>query len=269
MQTVHNIRIARSRRTGASGVSGQLAAMLAAGGMLVAATAASGQEPTGAVKAFTLSGNATFVSDYRFRGVSLSNKKPAVQAGINLNHKSGLFGSIWGSSIDNFNGATTEIDLTGGWSGSLGDFTPTVGLIAFLYPGGTRTNYFELFASIGATLGPASLTLGLNFSPEQENVLRSDRYIYGAVSAAIPDTPLTAKASLGFERGGLVADETGQNSVKTDWLIGLDATFDPITVGVAYVGSDLPSTFPIQPLQGQRANSGAGDGIVLTLTASF
>lgn len=269
MQTIQHIRCHRFHGTGATGVARRVAAALACCTVLLAATPTSAREPTGAVKPLTVSGNATFVSDYRFRGVSLSNKNPAVQAGINLNHQSGVFGSIWGSSIDNFNGATTEIDLTGGWSGSLGDFTPTVGMIAFLYPGGTRTNYFEIYASLGATLGPASLTMGLNFSPEQENVLRSDRYVYGAASVAIPGTPLTANGSLGFERGGLVADETGQKSTKADWLFGIHATFDPVTIAIAYVGSNLPRSYPVQPLQGRRANSGAGDGIVLTLTASF
>lgn len=249
--------------------SRRLAALLTAGATLMTADMASAQDGAEAEKTFTLSGAATFVSDYRFRGVSLSNKNPAVQASISLDTKPGIFASIWGSSIDNFNGATTEIDLTAGWTGSLGIFTPTVGVIGFFYPGGTRTNYFELFASMGATFGPASFTLGLNFSPEQENVLRSDRYIYGAASVAIPGTPLTFDANLGFERGGLVPDETGQKTVKTDWLLGLSATFAPITVGISYVGTNLPRYFPVEPLRGQRANSGAGDGVVATLSASF
>src|SRR4030095_7107180 len=38
------------------------------------------------------------LSDYRFRGVSRSDEDPAVQAAINLNHSSGLYDGVRGTS---------------------------------------------------------------------------------------------------------------------------------------------------------------------------
>lgn len=257
------------RRAGTrSGRRAGFARSLCAGGLLLAAAAASAQDPAAGERSVTLSGSAGLVSDYRFRGVSLSDRNPALQGHIAIATPSGVFGSIWGSTIENFNGAASEIDLTAGWSGRLGFFTPAAGVIAYLYPGGTRPDYVELFMSMGATLGPASLTVGLNFSPASEKLL-SDRYVYGAASVGIAGTPLTANASLGFERGGLVPDQTGRNDVKVDWLLGLDATFDPVVVGFSYVGSNLPRRFSSGPMQGGRANRGAGHGVVVTLGASF
>ena len=39
------------------------------------------------------------VSDYRFRGISLSNKDPAFQPSVTVTHKSGAYASVWGSNI--------------------------------------------------------------------------------------------------------------------------------------------------------------------------
>ena len=51
--------------------------------------------------AFTL----TAVTDYRYRGLSLSNKKPALQAELSVGHHSGLYTRLWGSSIADNGGA--------------------------------------------------------------------------------------------------------------------------------------------------------------------
>src|SRR3546814_1231807 len=62
----------------------------------------------------TVSGSATVVSDYRFRGFSQSNEEAAIQGGITVSHDSGLYLGTWGSSIGFANG--TEIDVFGGYA---------------------------------------------------------------------------------------------------------------------------------------------------------
>ncbi|HEY7740572.1 MAG TPA: TorF family putative porin, partial [Steroidobacteraceae bacterium] len=42
----------------------------------------------------------TAVSDYDFRGVSLSAKDPALQASIDYAHDSGFYAGAWASNID-------------------------------------------------------------------------------------------------------------------------------------------------------------------------
>jgi uncharacterized protein (TIGR02001 family) len=39
------------------------------------------------------------VSDYRFRGISQTDKDFAVQGGLTVSHESGLYASVWGSSV--------------------------------------------------------------------------------------------------------------------------------------------------------------------------
>ncbi len=248
-----------------------LAASAAAAATLAVAGPARAQED----KPVSFSGEATFVSDYRFRGISLSDRDPAVQAGLELSTKPGFFVGLWGSSIAEFNGATAEIDLYGGWTGTFDFLSATLGIIGYLYPGGDDTNYYELYGELGFTLGPAELTVGLNVAPDQGNIARSNRYLVFGASLGVPETPVTLKGSLGFERGGLVPDETGRTSKKTDWLIGADFSFEPLTIGVAYIGNDLPKRFPaVGPrpgpgLPGAPANEIAKNTVVVTLSVGF
>ena len=57
----------------------------------------------------SVSGEASLVSDYRFRGVSLSGGHPAAQASLTLEHDSGFYGNLWGSTLGH--GSQTEVDL--------------------------------------------------------------------------------------------------------------------------------------------------------------
>jgi len=91
---------------------------------------------------YTLSYNVGAVSDYRFRGISQTSFKPALQVGVDFVHKSGFYLGAFGSNVDwvkQFNGATKgsyEIDLYGGYKGSITkDIGFDVGLITYLYPG--------------------------------------------------------------------------------------------------------------------------------------
>lgn len=71
----------------------------------------------------TLSGTLTGVSDYVADGVSQSDSKPAMQAGMNLNHDSGLYANIWGARIDNDdpNTPNLELDYAGGFTKDIND----------------------------------------------------------------------------------------------------------------------------------------------------
>ena len=68
---------------------------------------------------FTISGNFGLFSDYRFRGVSQTDKKPAAQGGFDLAHKSGIYVGTWTSNVSQWTatGASQEIDLYGGFKG--------------------------------------------------------------------------------------------------------------------------------------------------------
>lgn len=232
---------------------------------LVLLSALMGPAVAQAQAAPTLSGSVSIVSDYRFRGVSYSDLGPAVQAGLNLATAPGFFANVWGTNIADFNGAHMEVDLTAGWQGRLGDFNASGGAILYTYPGGADTTEYESFASLGLPLGPATATVGLNWAPPQRNLRSSNRYVFGELSFAIPGRPITLKASLGHERGGLVVDETAQRTDKWNWQVGADAHWKAFTLGIAWVGNDLPRA----AVGGIRPNRTARDTLLASLSASF
>lgn len=108
-----------------------------------------------------LSFNVGVVSDYRFRSVSQTSFKPALQVGVDYAHASGVYVGAWGSNVSwirDYVGATDgalEIDLYAGYKGEISkDFGYDVGVITYQYPGNTadkvlvNANTTELYAGL-------------------------------------------------------------------------------------------------------------------------
>lgn len=119
---------------------------------------------------FTFTGNAGLFSDYRFRGFTQTDYKPAFQGGFDFAHQSGFYLGNWNSNVEQllYNGASLEMDFYGGYKTTLGAFGIDVGVIYYYYPG---TNKFQpgvdadnLEAYIGASYGPASLKYYYSFT---------------------------------------------------------------------------------------------------------
>lgn len=216
--------------------------------LLTATPSASSQDSD----AFSLSGSATLTTDYRFRGLSLSNKDTALQGSFSLNHESGFYLSTWGSSIENYNGAELELDIYGGYTGQIGNISTNVGFYAYTYPGATdNTDYYEVYGSVGGSLDVVSWTVGANYAFDQDGTGNQDNiYIYLNTSAPIGDTPFSVAGNFAYEDGAF-----GTN--KWDWLLGLSYSYKHFALSVNYI--DTANT-----------GSSAGDaGVIAMLSASF
>jgi len=190
----------------------------------------------------TVSGNAAIVTEYRFRGVDLSGGDIAVQGGIDVGLPSGFYVGTWGSSIDEdtVGYGHTELDIYGGWTGDLTEgVAADVGVIAYLYPnaGPGDFDYIEFYGSLTASLGPAELTGGFAYAPDQDSLGSTDNlYIYGDVGVGIPDTPISLSGHLGYTDGFLTYTTDGD---AFDWSVGADVALgENLSVGVAYVGAE-------------------------------
>ena len=133
---------------------------------LLANTAAHSQSAAPAPD-FTLAYNIGGTTDYRFRGISQSSFKPAVQGGIDFSHKSGAYAGVWASNVNwikDYIGATDgslEVDFFGGYKGELAkDLGFDLGVIAYVYPSNTAAaktadaNTNEIYAAL--TYGPVT-----------------------------------------------------------------------------------------------------------------
>ena len=209
-----------------------LAAACVAFGSMAAATPAFAQdEEAEAEGPITISGGIAVVSDYRFRGVSLSDKDFAVQPTITIKHESGLYLGAWASNVANNPGDDVELDIYAGFAG--GDaVTYDVGATYYVYPGVSAFNYAELTGKLGTTVGPVTLGGILAYAPSQDGTGNTDNiYVGGNASFAIPSTPLTFTSSLGLEDGAF-----GNN--KIDWSLGVTASVSGFTLGASYVDTN-------------------------------
>jgi uncharacterized protein (TIGR02001 family) len=186
--------------------------------------------------AFDLSSTVSIVSDYRFRGISLSNRKPPVQASFDVAHQSGIYSGVWASTIAKTGGSRVEVDLYLGYKAPVGPVELDAGILGYVYPGGKGVSYMETYAYLGRTIGPAELKVGAVYAPAQKNIGGSDNlYLTGEARVGIPGTPFTALTSVGRERGSL-AGVTGR---KWDWSLGAEYTRAPFTVGLSYTDTDV------------------------------
>ncbi len=219
----------------------------------------------GGESGLSFSANVAFTTEYRFRGVDLSGGEFAVQGGFDVGHDSGLYVGTWASNLDEqtVGYGSTELDVYGGWSGDLTDgLTADVGVIAYLYPdaGPGDFDYIEFYGSLSASIGPASLTGGLAYAPDQDSLGSTDNlYLYTDLGIGIPDTPITINGHLGYTDGFLTF--TG-DSKAFDWSVGADVAAGPVTFTVAYVG-----------VEGDAINDPGkiftDDAFVVTVAASF
>jgi uncharacterized protein (TIGR02001 family) len=191
-----------------------------------------------------LSGELGATSDYRYRGLSLSNGKPAVQGSIMLEHASGAYVEVWGSSLGG-TGDNVELDFSTGYSSDLGHgLSADIYATFYAYPGSTADNAFEATAAIERETGPLTLNAGLSVAPPQSGTSddlgrkRANLYLFGGGAYSFARLPVTARAQLGYERGPWDMNDQGG---KWDWAIALDVEAGAAKVSLERVGSDAGS----------------------------
>lgn len=219
----------------------------------LAQTAAAAAQPE-----FTLSGNLGVFSDYRFRGISQTNKKPAIQGGIDFAHASGLYLGNWNSNVDSamYNGANVEMDFYGGWKTTVEGFGFDLGAIYYYYPGsgdnpGTfRVDNTELYA--GASWGPIALKysyavsdfFGVPGTKGAYYVLLSGAHDFGngfGVNAAVGYQGGLKNGDPGYS--SCITEMDGQVSCSiTDYKLGGSYTVDGWVIGLAYVSTNRDLT---------------------------
>lgn len=221
-------------------------------------------------RALTVTGGVTLASQYRFRGISLSDEHVALQGTLNLNHESGPYAGVWASSLDGFGelgGSNLELDLYAGYRRQVGDgVTVDAGLLYYAYPGssGGDFEFFEPYASVSVTHGPVTGKAGIAWAPSQDGIgNNSNRYIYTDLSLAIPGTPVTLTGHLGNSHGQTTLTPSGD---YVDWSVGANVARHNLSLGVAYVDTNLSGA---EAVSGGATRDIVDGAVVATLTASF
>ena len=196
----------------------------------------------------SLSFNVGATTDYRYRGISQSRLKPAVQGGIDYADKSGFYVGAWGSSIkwikDAGGDASAELDLYAGYKGAVGDVSYDLGFLRYEYPSNqlaVSANTNEIYGA--ATFGPATL----KYSPAISNLFgfaNSKNSYYVDLSGT-------------FDLGGgfSLVPHVGYQSVKnngaysyTDYALTLGKDLgNGLSATAALVGTDADKALYVTP----------------------
>ncbi|TKD50999.1 TorF family putative porin [Sphingomonas baiyangensis] len=274
---------------------------LAALSLMLFAAPAYAQEETAPPEPLTVTGSVTLASDYRFRGVSQTDKEFAIQGGATIAHESGVYAGFWGSNLagwGTFGGANMELDIYGGFKFPVGDGgTLDVGVTWYMYPGGADvTDFAEPYVKLSGTAGPVSLTAGVFYAPKQEAL--GDVFFTGAAAAsgipddpgdsednlylsgdavfAIPETPVSLRGHIGYSDGNPGLGPNGTSVAPTgqywDWNLGADVSVLGLTLGVSYIDTDISAAdgaYLLPNFQKTTGGSIADGTIVVSLTAAF
>jgi uncharacterized protein (TIGR02001 family) len=257
-------------------------AALAAPVLATAQTAAAPASP------HTFTGNMSLVTDYRFRGISQTFAKPAIQGGFDYSHTSGIYLGNWDSNVNEgagFPAGNIEMDFYGGWKHTWGDWGLDIGAIYYYYPG----------SDANATAGTSFINPRNPTSIHTGNVSNTEVYIGGSwkwISLkysyatsdyfSLPGTngsnylDLSGNYDLGngwglvghvgsFKLKGWDAGTDATKGNYTDWKIGVTKDLAGWIVGASYIdtsgkGSCSVSNPGFYCFANQLPNTGIGSG---------
>ncbi len=218
---------------------------------------------------FSASVGVSGVSDYRFRGISLSDTKAAVQGSVTINHESGVYAGVWGSSLgDSVEPlyGKVESDLFVGYGTEISPGT-SIDLNATFYtyadsPSGTHSDYMEFLGSVKHDFGPAAIKVGGAWAPSMKATGDQDFiYGYGELSAPIPSTPLTFRGHVGVQDLGFAS--------YTDWQLGLETTLGPVSASLSYVDTSIGRGSDILAAGFTSSYDNVKAGVVFSLGLAF
>ncbi|MTW20337.1 TorF family putative porin [Allochromatium palmeri] len=166
---------------------------LAAAGLLIMGASASpiafaeGSNP--------ISANIGVVSNYIWRGQSQTNNGPAIQGGLDYAHESGFSAGTWVSNVDFDDDTNYELDVYGGFGGSINDdLSYEFNLIYYGYPDGRDLDFSEIGASTTykwLTAGIAYTIYGQGDDADgvdngQANYIEGDLYYHVSLDFELP-----------------------------------------------------------------------------------
>lgn len=220
--------------------------------------------PTFAQEASPPAVNASVVSDYRYRGISQTRLKPALQGGLDYAAPNGFYVGAWASTIkwikDAGGDARAEIDVYGGYKTEVvPGLTLDVGLLQYAYP------------SHKLAISPDTLEVygALSWGPVMAKYSHSTTNLFGfADSKNSGYLDVTANFDVG--NGMTLTPHVGHQTVRrnaaasyTDYSLTLARDFSGLIVSGALVSTDA---------KGYTAANGKDlgkTGLVLSLKKTF
>ena len=239
-----------------------VAITLTIGAMPAMAQQAAAAAPAEAVA--PLSFNLSLTSDYRYRGISQSRVKPALQGGADYAFESGFYIGSWASTInwikDGGGNGNVEIDLYGGYKTEVAKgLTLDVGVLQYYYPSNKLNPSADTFEVYGA----------LSFGPVTAKYSQSTGNLFGfadSSSSGYFDLSATFDLGDGFSLVPHIGHQSVKNSSKfdyTDYSLALSKDYAGLIFTGAIIGADTNAYV------GPNNKNLAKSGLVLTVKKTF
>jgi uncharacterized protein (TIGR02001 family) len=217
--------------------------------------------PAFAWPAGRIAATATAVSDYRFRGISQSNRGFAPQFAIDWQHPEGWSAGAWTSTVDfqDHENTSLEVDFFAGKTFDLDGTRLAFDVFYYAYPdhrprrGSPRYSSVEFFGEAGRSWGDLGLRATVAWSPEYFGHGPA-WYLAGTVSYRLTDW-LAASGTVGEQ--GVAGWGTAAGYPYRHWDAGFTATFGRIALDARYVTSDLSRDACVLTQGGRSWCSGA------------
>ena len=194
---------------------------------------------SGAAAHAELSGTVSVVSDYDFRGISLSATDPALQGSIDWASESGFYVGAWGSNIDYGQGVDgdIEIDLYTGYAGETeGGLGWDVGFVYYTYPGADDiSDYPEIYGALSYKWFEFKQWYSNDLSGSDEDGF------YTEVNGSFE---LPANFGLNLHLGYNYGDAF-EDTEYMDYSVGVGYTLGNFDLELKYVDTDLSSGDPL------------------------
>lgn len=200
-----------------------------------------------------VSAEIAIVSDYRFRGVSASERGPALQGSIDVQSNNGFVAGVWASTIADYHGSNIELDIYAGARRKLGGFDITLSAYGFVYPGGERVNTYDVEALVIRDFGAGSSETLVAIAPRQANSRRTNLYVAETIVIPVWHDGPVVRAHLGWE-DGIVRS-------KWDMSFGFIQNFDAFQLSLMYVATNYD--------EGNQAGANGRAGVVGSVRVKF
>ena len=217
--------------------------------------------------------SAAAVSDYRYRGISQTRLRPALQGGFDYTHNpSGLYAGTWLSTIqwtkDAGGGGDIEWDLYAGQRGQVTEAVSyDVGVLSYLYP----SNGLAHVAGLG-NANTTEIYGQLAYGPAYVKYSHALTNLFGYADSRNSGY-LDVGANIEAGQGLSVNLHAGHQTVKgtgiasyTDWKIGVTRDFGMVSGALAVIGTNANEAAYASPANGKFLGKTA---LVLNVSKTF
>lgn len=215
---------------------------------------------------FELIGSVSALTEYSMRGISYTQRKPAVQATATLAHSSGLYAGVWSSNVD-INGidARYEADYFAGYTHQFSEnIGIDVGYIKYTFPKGSILNATETYAVLSAY----GFKLGSYYS---DDYFGDQTYMYNYIGYGIKDLPygigLDVRYGIAdYKDPSFFSSSGGSKDSYREWEVKVSKNWLSLDWSASYVDTNLSETECLG-FQGDKESCSAR--LVLGVSKSF